>query len=110
MGRRSETGGVNPAGERIEVRFAWQGKEIRPTLALKPTAGNLKHARRLREQIVREIAAGVFDLAQHFPDYKFRDRHQPAGEGRRTVAEWAASWERLSVRTLEHSTLRINRA
>ena len=67
MGRRSETGGVKAAGDRIEVRFTWQGKELRPTLPLKPNAANLAHARRLRErQILPEIAAGTFELERHF--------------------------------------------
>jgi len=109
VGRRSETGGVRPAGDRIEVRFTWHGKELRPTLPLKPNAANLAHARRLRErQILPEIAAGTFDLARHFPDYKFRTKHQPApAEGDRSFRKWCETWAALSARSLEHSTLAV---
>lgn len=108
MGRRSTTGGVTPLGDRIQVRFSYQGQELRPTLGLKPTAANLKHAARQREQIVQEIAKGVFDLAKHFPDYKFRTQHQPdAPADARTFAKWAEVWATLSARSLEHSTLSI---
>jgi integrase len=109
MGRKSETGGVRPAGDRIEIRFTWQGKELRPTLALKPNAANLAHARRLRErQILPEIAAGTLDLARHFPDYKFRDKHQLANaEGARNFRQWAETWALLAARTLEHSSLSV---
>jgi len=111
VGRRSETGGVKPAGDRIEVRFTWQGKELRPTLALKPNAANLAHARRLREQqIMPEIVAGTFDLARHFPDYRFRAKHQPeSAEGSRTFAQWGELWAKLASRELEHSTIKIYR-
>jgi hypothetical protein len=55
MGRKSETGGVSPLNERIQLRFTWRGKEYRPSLTLKPTASNLKAALRMRQQIVEEI-------------------------------------------------------
>lgn len=108
MGRRSETGGVAPLGDRIQVRFTWQGKELRPTLALKPNAANLAHARRLRASIVREIADGTFDLAQHFPGYKFRAQHQPEDTpGARTLNDWADTYKALMGRSLEHSSLAV---
>ncbi|WKB52285.1 Arm DNA-binding domain-containing protein [Eleftheria terrae] len=109
MGRRSETGGVKPAGDRIEVRFTWQGRELRPTLALKPTAANLKHAKRLREEIVREIALGTFILARYFPDYRFLSKVEgdtsPAAS--RSFADWATTWAELAARSLEHSSLEV---
>ena len=86
----------------------WQGKQIAPTLALKPTAANLKHAARLRETIVREVAAGVFQFARHFPDYRHREQHQPLTAAEtRTFGDWADVWEKLAERELEHSTLVI---
>jgi integrase len=69
---------VSPKGDRIQIRFDWHGHDMRPTLKLKPTAANLKHARRLREAIVEQIRRGEFDLREHFPDYKFADKHQAA--------------------------------
>lgn len=106
MGRRSETGGVRAAGDRIEFRFTWQGKELRPTLPIKPTASALKQARRDRARIVDEIRTGTFDLARHFPDYRFRAQHQ-AEPATKTFDDWCDTWEALAGRSLEHSTLTI---
>jgi integrase len=108
MGRKPTSGGVRPKGERIEVRFMWQGKQIAPTLNLKPNAANLKHAAKLRETILHEIGNGVFQFSRHFPDYKHRAEHQALDEAeQRTFGQWADVWEKLSARTLEHSTLDI---
>lgn len=97
-----------PAGDRIQVRITYKGEEIRPTLNLKPTAANLKHAARQRETIVREIDAGVFDMAKHFPDYRFRAKHQPESlASGRTLEEWGEVYEALSARSLGFSTLAI---
>ena len=110
MGRRATTDGVKPAGDRIEVRFTWKGKDLRPTLPLKPTAANLKHAVRLRQDILDDIRTGCFILAKYFPDYKFADRHvAPSATGGRTLREWEEVWAKLSTRDLEHSTLSIYR-
>lgn len=49
MGTRGIERGMRPAGDRIEIRFTWQGKELRPTLNMRPSAANLKHAARVRE-------------------------------------------------------------
>lgn len=111
MGRRSNNEGVTPAGDRIQIRFSWRGQELRPTLPLKPTAANLKHAARMREMILADIRAGTLDLAAYFPGYRFAHRHD-AGDiagGGRTFAEWVDVWAKLAVRDLEHSTLRIYR-
>ncbi len=106
MGRKSETGGVTPLGDRIQVRFSWRGRELRPTLDMKPTAANLKHAKRIREAVVADIKAGVFNLAEYFPDYKFAEKHTADALGR-TFRQWADLWVELSARNLEDSTLRI---
>lgn len=106
MGRRSETGGVTPLGDRIQVRFTWKGKELRPTLDMKPTAANLKHAARIRENVVADIKAGVFNLAEYFPDYKFAEKHT-GDAGGRDFREWAKLWGELMARELEDSTLQI---
>jgi len=74
MGRRSETDGVSPKGDRIQIRFTWRGQDLRPTLALAPTETNLKHAKRTREKIVKAIERGDFELRDWFPDYKFAAR------------------------------------
>lgn len=106
MGRKSETGGVSPHRNRIQIRFTYQGIELRPTLDMKPTTPNLKHARRIRESIDADIRAGVFKIEAYFPDYR-----PPASlkteARRRTLREWARLWCRLQARTLENSTLSI---
>jgi integrase len=108
MGRRSETGGVKPQGDRIAIRLTYQGSDIQPTLALKPTAANLKHARRLRESILEEMKVGTFRIADHFPEYRFAERYIAADDpGGRTLKEWADVWHKLAARDLEHSTLKI---
>lgn len=96
MARKSVTGGVKPAGDRIEVRFSWRGKELRPTLDLKPTAANLKHAARIRSLVLADIKADTLDLRRYFPDYKFADRHQdgPAAATFNDVRDSFLKWVR----------------
>lgn len=106
MGRKSESGGVAPLGDRIQVEFRYMGQRLRPTLDMKPTAANLKHAKRLRDSVVADIRAGVFNLAEYFPDYKFATKHSGTG-AERTFAQWGEVWGQLAVRSLEDSTLRI---
>lgn len=108
MGRKATSGGVRPRGERIEVRFTFNGKQVSPTLDLRPTAANLKHAARLRATIVEQIRHGTFSFGEHFPDYLNAEKHQPASEdAARTFADWVKVWKLLAARTLEHSTLNI---
>lgn len=86
----------------------WQGKQIAPTLDLKPNAANLKHAARLRETILQEVSHGTFQFSRHFPDYRHREQHQPlSDEEARTFDDWCDVWKKLSARDLEHSTLDI---
>jgi len=86
----------------------WQGKQVAPTLNLRPNAANLKHAAKLRESILHEISHGTFSFAKHFPDYKNRGQHQPTSEVQeRTFNDWADVWERLAARELEHSSLEV---
>jgi integrase len=72
MGRRPGINeGVAAKASRIEVRFTYRGKDIRPTLDLVPTSANIKYAIRLRKKILAEIDDHTFVLGKHFPDYKF---------------------------------------
>lgn len=108
MGRKPTSGGVRPKGGRIEVRFKWQGKQIAPTLPLKPTAANLKHAARVRIEVMALIARGAFRIQDHFPDYRYAQEMQPAEEDAgQTLGDWALTWQQISSRSLEHSTLAI---
>jgi integrase len=111
MGRKAATGGVFPKGDRIQIRFEYRGKEYRPSLDLKPTAANLKHAARMRLLIVEEIKAGVFDFVKYFPDYRFIDKQAFAPAAQLinlfdTVADKFIKWvktrqEHSSVLSLE---------
>jgi integrase len=108
MGRRPTTGGVKPAGDRIEIRFTWRRKDLRPTLPLKPTAANLKHAARLRADVLAEIRAGTFVLDRYFPDYKFADRHVVHDAKKAsTFGQWAQTWEKLATRGRAYATQEI---
>jgi integrase len=104
MGRKSETGGVIAKGDRIQIRFTYRGQELRPTLALKPTASNMKHAKRLRETIVDQIERGEFSLRDHFPDYKFVDKHQTA-PGVVTFAQVRDQFIKWVATRQEHSSV-----
>jgi integrase len=114
MSKPQKAEGCYPIGDAIEVRFTWRpegadaARQFRPRLDMKPTAGNLKHARRLRATILEEIKHGTFNLLRHFPDYKFAARlkdESPAGT--RTFKDWSDVWATLAARNLEHSTLAI---
>ncbi len=114
MGRKSETGGVSPLNERIQLRFTWRGKEYRPTLPLKPTASNLKAAARLRQQIVEEIRQGVFNLEAHFPEYRYLGLVDfPSADGQsaqeRSFSDWCQLFFEIKSRSTEHSTLTVYR-
>ncbi|WP_222428817.1 Arm DNA-binding domain-containing protein [Denitratisoma sp. DHT3] len=104
----SKLKGVVPLNDRIQIYFRWKGRTLRPTLNLKPTAGNLKHASRLRTQIVNEINDDVFNLEAHFPEYKNAHKYECQGETRRrTLKEWSKLWEEIAGREHEDSTMRI---
>lgn len=108
MARKSTTVGVRPVGDGIEVRFKHRGQTLRPQLRLPATKANLLHASRLRETVIQEIASGTFNMLEHFPDYKFKDKVRTLDPvGTRTFADWVDVWEKLSARDLEHSTLII---
>lgn len=75
MGRRSITGGVIPThSRRIQFDFAIGGVRYRPTLCWEPTEANLRRAREHLRRIKARIAAGTFNFAEEFPD--FRGLHQ----------------------------------
>jgi integrase len=71
MGRRSITGGVEPAGpHRIQLTFAIDGVRFRPTLRWVPNEVNLGRARIYLARIKAQIAAGTFCFAEEFPHYR----------------------------------------
>lgn len=92
MGRKSQSGGVAPLGNRIQLTFFYRGQRCRPTLNLPPTEPNLKHARRLVVGISERIRVGTFDLAKEFPDYKGLTRLGAAAPPAKTFMEYAELW------------------
>jgi integrase len=70
MGRRSITGGVVPANGRIQFDFSIDGARYRPTLCWEPTEANLRRAREHLRRIKARIAAGTFNFAEEFPDFR----------------------------------------
>jgi integrase len=100
--------GVRPMGDGIEVRFQVDGQTYRPRLPLRATAANLRHAGKVREQVMRDIAAGTFHILDHFPNYRLASKLQGELPTRhRTIAQWFEVWADVSRRNLEHSTLAI---
>ncbi|MCK9540348.1 Arm DNA-binding domain-containing protein [Dokdonella sp.] len=75
MGRRSLTGGVQPAGpHRIQFDLNIDGVRYRPTLPWIPTEPNLRRARQLLASIKLRIAAGTFRFTEEFPQFRHRYR------------------------------------
>ena len=73
--RRSQVSGVRAKGtDRIEFEIYIGEKRYRPTVKRPPTPANLRRARVQLDAIDKAIAAGTFDFAQEFPDYRLKDR------------------------------------
>lgn len=71
MGRRSTTSGVMPThSRRIQFDFAIGAVRYRPTLCWEPTEANLRRAREHLRRIKDRIAAGTFNFAEEFPDFR----------------------------------------
>jgi integrase len=79
MGRKSITGGVEPAGlSRIRFDFTVDGHRFRPTLPWIPSETNLQRARAHLARIKAQIAAGTFCFADEFPRYRGLQKLPPA--------------------------------
>lgn len=113
MGRRSTTGGVTPARDRIQLYFRFQNQKCRPTLAMKPTPANMTYARRLVRDIEEKIRHGTFNLAAEFPDYKGLERFGASHLVVKTLGEYITAWEttnsQLSPSTLDGYSKIFNR-
>lgn len=111
MGGKREYTGIRPKRDLIQIDFRWKGKRLRPTLNLRPTAANMRHAQRLRDDIMMDIKRGNFDIHTYFPDYRGADdiSPPPTQAESRTFKEWASVWAALAARTLDDSTIRIYR-
>jgi integrase len=100
MGRKQT--GVRPRGKGIQIDFYFHGQRCLETLRIPPTAANLKHAARLRETVLYEIATNTFDYATHFPDSK-----KVAKLGIQcipNVRQQLTKWLNSKYRTCEYST------
>lgn len=62
--------GVERHGNGLRITFHYRRKRCREVLNIPVTKANIKHAARLREAILHEIAVGTFDYARHFPNSK----------------------------------------
>src|SRR4029077_5610362 len=107
MGRKSTTGGVVPAVQRIALYFRYQLQRCRPTLDMRPTPANLEYARRLVKDIEERIRHDRFDLAREFPEYRGLARFYEAVPQRATPKTfkeygeiWLATKGQLSPSTL----------
>ncbi|WP_295379631.1 DUF3596 domain-containing protein [uncultured Pseudacidovorax sp.] len=92
--------GVEIRETAIRLSFAHEGQRIRRTLMvngqpMKPTAANIKFAHRLIVEIKAKIRAGIFSMAEYFPEEGTVARGN-------TVAHQLAAW--LAVQTVETST------
>jgi integrase len=101
MGRGRKGSGVEVHGDKIRIRFTFQGKRYAEPLDLAATAPNLKAAARFAAEVRQKIALGVFDHAEAFPGSK----HVAAPETTApvTVKAYAERWEKTL--TGEKSTL-----
>lgn len=107
MGRGRQGSGVDAKNGRLRIRFTFLGKRRTETVALAPTAANLKATERLAARIRQEIFLGVFDYAATFPDSAFAKEQaakkaQAAAVTAKTLAEYAPKW--LATLTKAKST------
>ncbi|MGL5498621.1 MAG: Arm DNA-binding domain-containing protein, partial [Aeromonas sobria] len=66
--------GVERHGNGMRITFHYRRRRCREVLNIPVTKANIKHAARLREAILHEIAIGTFDYAKHFPNSKAANR------------------------------------
>lgn len=108
MGRGRQGSGVRAHGDKIEVRFTFNGKRRHETLDLMPTTPNLKAAARMMKDVRDQIRLGVFDYAKTFPKSKAPEARPPEPKPVLTVKAYAETW--LKTLLGEKSTLLSYRA
>jgi integrase len=101
MGRGRIGSGVEVHGDKIRLRFTFNGKRYAEPLDLAATAPNLKFAGRLAADVKQKIRLGVFDYAQTFPKSKNAQKPEPGVI--ETVEDYAVVWMKTLVG--EKSTL-----
>ena len=95
--------GVTPRGNSIVISFMYGGKECRETIKLPPTANNIKYASTLLAGVKAEIAKGLFNYPEAFPDSA---RAKEKRGKIPTVKNLVDEWRETAARALEASTLR----
>jgi len=81
--------GVEISRGKLRISFQYRGERCRETLDLKATAPNIKHAERLRAEIVSCIKFGTFNYATYFPKSKrakLTDKENPSFK--RCAEDW----------------------
>lgn len=93
--------GIEIRSGKIRIVFQYRGQRCRETLDLKATSANLKHAERLRAEIVERIRVGTFTYAEYFPGSPRAEK--TAGPAKPTFKEVAQKWLR-TLSDKSHST------
>ncbi|WP_373753614.1 tyrosine-type recombinase/integrase [Neisseria weixii] len=70
MAKKSIPTGIVPRESSIKIWFMYQGKRVWESLPLSPTPANIKHAARVRDEIINRIAIGAFEYHEFFPESK----------------------------------------
>ncbi len=93
MGRGRKGIGVDVHGNRIRIRFTWDGRRHSENLPLAPTVANLRAAQRLAADIQRQVELGTFDYRQTFPT----SPHLSQDPGDDVFASYADRWLRTHL-------------
>ncbi|MFT6263938.1 MAG: integrase [Oleiphilaceae bacterium] len=72
--------GVRIRNSSIAIRFQYQGKRFEETWKVKPTASNLRRAAKMRQNIIADIRAGIFEFEEHFPDSRYASKKEQQEE------------------------------
>lgn len=96
--------GIEIRGDAIRMNLRYLGVVCRETLYAKATAPNIRWAERLVDKIKREIEAGTFDYAAHFPNSKIAKAQLQENKKASTFKErcdiWLETKGRLTAPTL----------
>lgn len=100
MGRGRRGSGVEVHGDKLRIRFTFNGKRFAEPLDLAATPPNIKAATRMSAEVRQKIVLGVFDHAATFPNSKNVERQPEIIE---TVKDYAGRW--VMTLTGEKSTV-----
>jgi integrase len=80
MGKNVLPKGVRIRSSSIAIRFQYQGKRFEETWKVKPTASALKRAAKMRQNIIADIRAGIFEFEEYFPDSRYASKNEQPEE------------------------------